>query len=695
MTIGRKPVHYDDLQTYRDEYIKKIDEARDKTKFVSENSQSLFSLGLTMYSKNYDFDSLIYNSFSLSELDENISLHPEQQKVINLINENKGIIFSAPTSFGKTFVVFEYIAKYKPKTVVLVVPTLALIDEYKRKIIKQFRGSFSEYNVYLSIDEEKNYNFEKNNIFIVTHDRVVNENTVAIFKRIDLLVIDEVYKLQKDEMNDRVLILNLAYYNMVKKSIKYILLAPFISGVKNLDQLEDTPKFYNTNFSPVVNKVITYDIIDDDDRIIYTDKILEKIPENENTLIYFPTVVEINNFIENTTVLVNKKDLQANNILTDFVNWARTEIHEEWSLLKAIENGYLVHHGQLPLGIRMLQLDLFNHGNNMYNKMICTSTLLEGVNTNAKHIIITKPARGYNTGNFDAFDFYNLVGRTGRLYQHYLGLAHYIKGPRDPNFTKDEALKSIQFELTDDSIDIGINCNDYAKYPEFVNFLSTLKTDYETYKREVAAKCRFRTVLQLYNNYKKYRTELLSELHLQLNSNNRSKLGIIRCLYLIITGGKGYKFSLLTFIINKLTYLKRMSIREIIEDTKLYYSKENINNLIGTTIRLKTSYIEYEFYNKISVIRFFMECESIDGRYIDIIHDKLLKNIEIIYYVKSPSKKMLKDMGIYDGDIDNIIRVIGDKYESISELQKAIKINIARLGHLSIISRYVINNLIS
>ena len=36
--------------------------------------------------------------------------------------------------------------------------------------------------------------------------------------------------------------------------------------------------------------------------------------------------------------------------------------------------------------------------------MLCTATLLEGVNTTAKNIIITKPARG--AGNaFDAFDF--------------------------------------------------------------------------------------------------------------------------------------------------------------------------------------------------------------------------------------------------------------------------------------------------
>ena len=100
----------------------------------------------------------------------------------------------------------------------LVVPTLALIDEYKRKIINQYRKVFKQYKVYLSIDEDKEYDLEQYNLFLVTHDRVINENIHEIIKSIDFLVIDEVYKLQKDDMDDRVLILNLAYYNLVSIS---------------------------------------------------------------------------------------------------------------------------------------------------------------------------------------------------------------------------------------------------------------------------------------------------------------------------------------------------------------------------------------------------------------------------------------------------------------------------------------------
>ena len=79
----------------------------------------------------------------------------------------------------------------------MVVPTLALVDEYKQKIIRQYKSKFADYSIYLSIDPEKQYDLTQKNIFIVTHDRVIDENTIAIFESIDFLVIDEVYKLKK------------------------------------------------------------------------------------------------------------------------------------------------------------------------------------------------------------------------------------------------------------------------------------------------------------------------------------------------------------------------------------------------------------------------------------------------------------------------------------------------------------------
>lgn len=693
MNTNQSDLNFEDIQVYRDEYIRQMDQHVDKTEFAKNNADSLYAMGLTMYSREYSFASLVYSAFATSTLDSNISLHPEQRKVLELIEKNRGLIFSAPTSFGKTFIVFEYICRVQPQNVVMVVPTLALIDEYKQKIIRQYKDSFSDYNIYLSIDPEKTYDFSKKNIFIVTHDRVIDESTVALFESIDFLVIDEVYKLQKDTSNERVLILNIAYYNMVKRSKKYVLLAPFISGVENLEKLVDVPFFYSTNFSPVVNDVKIYNILSEYERNIYTDKILKSLPQQDNTLIYFPTVVAIDKFIEQTSFHDHSLELDDNPILNDFISWARREVHPQWSIIKALEKGFLVHHGQLPLGIRMLELSLFNDSQSHFSRLICTSTLLEGVNTSAKNIIITKPSRNYNN-TFDAFDFYNLVGRTGRLYQHYLGVAHYIKAPEDPIYEKSAAVKSIEFELTDNSIDMDINFGDYSAHPEFVAVLNELGITYEQYKEDIARKHRFSTVKFLLDNYHRYKSDLLDVLYRQAVDPDQSKLELIRVLCKIL-GMKGYNFNLNTFIINRLTYKYRQTVREVVDATMHFYSRANISNVINTTIRYKSSYIEFTFYSQVGLLCYFMECEHVSPSLITTLHERLMKNIEMLYYLNSPSKKMLKDMGIYDGDIDPIIHVIGNDFSSIDDLQSLLEQNYSKLNEISIISKYIISRLIS
>ena len=257
---------YENLQTVREKYIRLLDEAEIPNVKASIIAEQLFALDLTVYSKNYSFDSIVYNAFAKSILDDNISLHPEQIRIVEKILIENALIISAPTSFGKTFCIFEYIAKYKPNNVVLVVPTLALGDEYFRKIIKKYRNSFSEYKIHTNITKDDDFSVSNNNIFILTHDRVVNENLCERLPTIDFLVIDEVYKLATDKNNDRVLVLNMAYYRLSLKANKYVLLAPFIGAVENTEKLHMKPVFWKTDYSPVINDVIQIDLLLEDER---------------------------------------------------------------------------------------------------------------------------------------------------------------------------------------------------------------------------------------------------------------------------------------------------------------------------------------------------------------------------------------------------------------------------------------------
>lgn len=680
----------EEVQQVRNKYIKILNDSKNSTKKAKEIADDLFALDLTVYSRNSSFDSIIYNALAISELDENISLHPEQIKILNEIEKNQALIVSAPTSFGKTFCIFEYIAKYKPNNIVLIVPTLALVDEYRKKIIKKYKEKFQEYKIYSNIDEEKQYNFDKKNIFILTHDRVVQETNYMLIKKIDFLVIDEVYKLEKDLKDDRVLILNMAYYYMAKIAKKYVLLAPFIKNVEDTELLEKKPVLYVSNYSPVVNEVISCELINDKDREIECKRILDKIGEKEKTLIYFPTVTGIYNYIKN---IISNEDVIQNidESIKFFIDWAKEEIHEEWGLIKALERGYLIHNGQLPIGTRMFQMNLYEN-NDIYNRLLCTSTLLEGVNTSAKNIIITRPSRTKNNDkdNFSAFDFYNLVGRTGRLYEHFLGKAYYIKGPKDPIYEKIDAVKSIKFELTDQSKDIDLQTGNIENHKDIIEFLNMLKIDRDEYCLKIGNKVRFETVKRMYNKYKEMELKILKELQNLIEDNKRGRYNLVSILYTMINGNNN---ALESNIINRLLNRKRPKLKSVINEVSKG-KENNIDYIIATTIRLKMGYIEHDFYTKVLIIRYFMEKEGVKEELINKLNEKVINAIEQLYFSDSIQKKMLIDMGIYERDVENIIKIIGSNFEDELELKNRLIDNLNKLDNVSFISKYVINNLI-
>ena len=680
---------FSDLRNYRNQLILKLNELGSHTFDLPEKlNESLFSVDLTMYSSLKNINSIIYNAFSTSYLDTNISLHPEQIEILNQLNDNEGIILSAPTSFGKTFCVFEYIAREKPKSVVLIVPTLALVDEYNKKIIKKYKSSFDDYKVYLNINEEYEYDFSKNNIFILTHDRVVDKVNYSLFTQIDLLVIDEVYKLKRDEFDDRVLILNLAYYHLVQKATKHILLAPFIGGIENLDALEKKPTFIKSDFSPVVNQIKTYPIDSDDSsqRFDQAVEILNELPIEEKKMVYFPSVNNIYTFVKTKT---NNLDvLPLNREVKSFIKWIKKEIHPEWYLVKSMEAGLLIHNGQLPIGIRMFQLDYYNQSNSGYNVLLCTSTLLEGVNTTAKHIIITRPSRK-PTENFDAFDFFNLVGRSGRLFEHYLGIAHYIKGPKDIDYDRNDAIKNIELEITQNTADIDIHLNNFHKNEEYLKLLDELNISHEIYIEKIGTKFRFNTVLELYLQYLKHKDELLDELQNLYENDVRGRIYLIRILLKIFLSKQ---VALNSSIINQLINKRKLSIKTIVNSTKVYFKNYELDYIITNTLKLKSSYIEYEFYAKIQIIHFFLECDKTNFELINVIDNKIKHNIDYLYYTNSKSRKLLKDLGIYEGDIEKIINVIGEEFIDTFELRLLLINNLKKFRGLSVISKYIIKS---
>ena len=73
---------------------------------------------------------------------QDIVLHSMQAKVYRALMDGANVILSAPTSFGKSLLIDAAIASGRYSTVVVIVPTIALIDETRRRLTRRFGGQF-------------------------------------------------------------------------------------------------------------------------------------------------------------------------------------------------------------------------------------------------------------------------------------------------------------------------------------------------------------------------------------------------------------------------------------------------------------------------------------------------------------------------------------------------------------------------
>lgn len=99
----------------------------------------------------------------------------------------------------------------------------------------------------------------------------------------------------------------------------------------------------------------------------------------------------------------------------DFI---KASVHSNYALATVIRRGIGFHYGDIPLPVKTLIEDLFRSGTLKY--LVCTSTLLEGVNLPCRNIFMRGPQKG--RGNpMTPSDFWNLGGRAGRWGTEFEG----------------------------------------------------------------------------------------------------------------------------------------------------------------------------------------------------------------------------------------------------------------------------------
>jgi hypothetical protein len=399
------------------------------------------------------------NDYSLCELSqvvansalytaENVCLHRYQKNVLDRFSKDKKNRFflTAATSFGKTFLVYEIIRKIKYKNILLIFPTIALLSENLYKIFRQdtYKWISEEYTVH-TISDVSQWS-DKGNIVLLTPERYlsfVDKNPNIEF---DFLFVDEVYKLDNEyiqdgelQEHDRDVAYRIAIYYALQNSKDCLLAGPYINiGTDDRQSLPSFLKSYQIEyikmnqyeivakdeFNVGQKKIISFDNINfkftESGKVARACELAHKLSEhNENTIVYCSTKSSAERYAK---LMIDK--IQQDEKLCSKYRALITHLEglfngkgKQWVVTKAIKRGVGIHHGLVPKYIQNEIIKMFNRGD--LKVLFSTTTITEGVNTNAKNIIVLSGKKGNKI--LKKFDALNIEGRAGRFLQHFCG----------------------------------------------------------------------------------------------------------------------------------------------------------------------------------------------------------------------------------------------------------------------------------
>lgn len=360
---------------------------------------------------------------------------------------------SAPTASGKTFLILQWLLDRMRSTgarvAVYLAPTRALVSEIETNL-QHIIGKRPDIEV-SSLPLRPKYDVARAGgaklILVFTQERLhLLANVLGDGVKIDLLVVDEAHKIGDDQ---RGVILQDAIERVSRANptLKLVFISPATQNPEEL--LVDAPE-----------GVLAEAIESDAPTVLQNLIVAEQVPRNAKrwalsvrrrdgelpigvlelesspaglkkrlafiaaaagerggTLVYANGAAEAEDVADLISQLLptpEKRDVE----LAALANLAREGVHPLFRLVTLVEQGVAFHYGNMPSLLRVEIERLFRTGKIRF--LVCTSTLIEGVNLSCRTIVLRGPRKGI--GNpMEAHDFWNLAGRAGRWGNEFQG----------------------------------------------------------------------------------------------------------------------------------------------------------------------------------------------------------------------------------------------------------------------------------
>ncbi len=412
-----------------------------------------------------------------------------QLRAWRAIDEHRRIGISAPTSAGKSHVLIYKLLDTlhkSPGIAVFIVPTISLIQQVSRDVRQAAAHlGMKDVGVYQSYSDGIAVG-HRQAVFVLTQERAQSAFAhPGALKGCQIVIIDEVQNIERiteeDDERAHTLLEVIHEIETSRDAKKIVISGPRVENIGQLakDLFGASAISVSAGLPPVVN--ITYsftqegakrkkkttvlnqyvDISSKRRQIELTgadavkkavfskqayssevhnlmSELAEKLTTGHGTLLFSPTseqatktAIEIAGRIQ---LPVNAK--QASSL----IEYVADTVHERYALAISLSKGIGFHHGKMPHHIRMTVEYAF--AQQWVSAIVCTTTLMQGINLPAKNLIVRNPnlflSRGENAATLTAYEFANLRGRAGRLMKDFVGRALILDESFFPEQERDD-----------------------------------------------------------------------------------------------------------------------------------------------------------------------------------------------------------------------------------------------------------------
>jgi hypothetical protein len=396
----------------------------------------------------------------LQDTPEGVTLTDFQVRLLDSLRNTTSVSVSAPTSAGKSFTLelelLFRLTKAGSYTAIFLVPTRALIRQVSVDLADLLRENAVQCSVLssLSVPANEKDGSPRRLIFVLTQERFATLLAEApIDFKIDAIIVDEAQEIGKDRRGitlERVIRLALRRFPLVQLFFS----SPLRSNPEYLLSLFARPDLSASYFiehqRPVTQNIIlvkpikgatsaaNLEVLNDigslslgriDLPFKFRDRYLANLAKyftgpDDVSIIYCNRPSAANKAASELSDLFNENE---NEELKDFGDFLQQEVHRYYRLGAMVRRGIAFHYANIPQIVRSRIEELAKQRKLRF--ICCTSTLLQGVNLPAKNIFLENPKTGQGeAGKIHPGDFWNLVGRAGRMNYEFSGNVFCVYG---------------------------------------------------------------------------------------------------------------------------------------------------------------------------------------------------------------------------------------------------------------------------